>query len=143
MAMNKNRIYSALGCGVLLALTAGGAQAAHMAAGAHNPTFDLTTYYGEHAARCSGTGVTDPRDEQKTFILKPGEIEIRGHNFWYSKLKSATKGTSRSMAFYSVNASSNTTLVFESDKLVSAVTKDVIPDAHGQPMNVQTDCTFE
>ncbi len=126
----------------LCALNSTSVNAAHTKPMARHASFDLSPYYGEHAGQCSGSGVSDPRDEQKTFIIKPGEIEIRGHNFWYSKLNSTSKGATRSTAYYFVNAASNTTLVFENDKLTSATTKDVAPDSNGQPMKVQTDCTF-
>ncbi len=114
----------------------------------HHVSFDLTPYMGEHAAQCSGSGVSDPRDQQKIFIIKSGEIEIRGHNFWYSKLKYTSKGEPdsngnvRSTAYYFVNSASDTTLVFDNGKLSSATTHDVAPDANGQAMNVETVCNF-
>ena len=108
----------------------------------HSQSFDLTPYYGDHSGLCSGTGVRDPRDEQQTFTLKLGEIQITGHNIWFSKLRSTEKGATRSTALYFVNADSNTMLVFENNKLLSATHVDVVPDAHGKAMKVQTVCTF-
>ena len=108
----------------------------------HSQSFDLTPFYGDHSGRCSGTGVRDPRDERQTFTLKPGEIQITGHNIWFSKLRSTEKGAQFSSALYFVNVDSNTTLVFENQRLVSATHFDVVPDAHGQAMKVRTECTF-
>ena len=130
------------GTALLSILSSASANAAHRKPMAQHASFDLTPYYGEHVCQCSGSGVLDPRDEQQTFIIKPGEIEVRGHNFGYSKLKSTSKGATRSSAYYFVTVDSNTTLVFENDRLTSATMVGVTPDSTGQAMKIRTDCTF-
>ena len=146
--MSKNMtkaLCAILTCGTALLSTLNGtsAYAAHKRPVAHQASFDLTPYFGEHLGQCSGSGVFDPRDEKQTFIIKPGEIEIRGHNFWYSKLKSTSRGVTRSSAYYFVSVNSNTTLNFENDKLTSATIIGVAPDSKGQAMSIRTDCTFD
>ena len=146
MSTNMTKdLWAILTCGTVLLSIMNGtpAHAAQKKQVAHYASFDLTPYFGEHLGHCSGSGVLDPRDEQQTFIIKPGEIEIRGHNFWYSKLKSTSKGATRSTAYFFVNVESNTTLIFENDKLTSATMIGVAPNSKGQAISIRTECTFD